>query len=76
MTAVDVGGPKRGGPSAGPATLFGIEIGEYRGVVRVPRPVFQRLLPDWPTFEKCDEAYYHQGPGSRVSPSENFAGAS
>jgi len=25
---------------------FGVEIGEYRGVVRVPRRVFQRLLPE------------------------------
>ena len=28
-----------------PAVEFGVEIGEYRGVVRVPRRVFQRLLP-------------------------------
>ena len=27
------------------AVEFGVEIGEYRGVVRVPRRVFQRLLP-------------------------------
>jgi hypothetical protein len=26
------------------AVEFGVEIGEYRGVVRVPRRVFQRLL--------------------------------
>jgi len=39
---------------------FGIEIGEYRGVVRVPRRVFQRLLPDRPTPERCVEAYYLQ----------------
>jgi hypothetical protein len=25
-----------------------VEIGEYRGVVRVPRRVFQRLLPERP----------------------------
>ena len=30
------------------AVEFGVEIGEYRGVVRVPRRVFQRL-PEWPT---------------------------
>jgi hypothetical protein len=29
------------------AAEFGVEIGEYRGVVRVPRRVFQRLLPDF-----------------------------
>jgi hypothetical protein len=27
------------------AVEFGVEIGEYRGVIRVPRWVFQRLLP-------------------------------
>jgi hypothetical protein len=37
---------------------FGVEIGEYRGVVRVPRRVFQRLLPETPTPERCVEAYY------------------
>ena len=39
---------------------FGVEIGEYRGVVRVPRRVFQRLLPERPTPERCIEAYYPQ----------------
>ena len=28
------------------AVEFGVEIGEYHGVVRVPRRVFQRLLRD------------------------------
>jgi hypothetical protein len=28
------------------AVEFGVEIGEYRGVVRVPRRVFQRLVPE------------------------------
>jgi len=27
---------------------FGVEIGEYRGVVRVSRQMFQRLLPESP----------------------------
>ena len=40
------------------AVEFGTEIGEYRGVVRVPRRVFQRLLPQRPTPERCVEAYY------------------
>ena len=31
------------------AIEFGVEIGEYRGVVQVPRRVFQRLLPERPT---------------------------
>jgi hypothetical protein len=42
------------------AVEFGVEIGEYRGVVRVPRRVFQRLLPQRPTPERCLEAYYLQ----------------
>jgi hypothetical protein len=28
------------------AVEFGVEIGEYRGVVRVLRRAFQRLLPE------------------------------
>ena len=42
------------------AVEFGVEIGEYRGVVRVLRRVFQRLLPERPTPERCVEAYYLQ----------------
>ena len=42
------------------AVEFGVEIGEYRGAVRVPRRVFQRLLPERPTPERCVEAYYLQ----------------
>jgi hypothetical protein len=42
------------------AVEFGVEGGEYRGVVRVPRRVFQRLLPEPPTPEPCIEAYYLQ----------------
>jgi Protein of unknown function (DUF1488) len=42
------------------AVVFGVEIGEYRGVVRVARSVFQRLLPERPTPERCLEAYYLQ----------------
>jgi hypothetical protein len=42
------------------AVEFGVEIGEYVGVVRVPRRVFQRLLPERPTPERCVEAYYFQ----------------
>ena len=45
------------------AVEFGVEIGEYRGVVRVPRRVFQRLLPERPTAERCVEAYYLQRSG-------------
>jgi hypothetical protein len=39
---------------------FGVKIGEYQGVVRVPRRVFQRLLPELPTPERCVEAYHLQ----------------
>jgi hypothetical protein len=39
---------------------FGVEIGEYSGVVRVPRRVFQRLLPERATPERCVEGYYLQ----------------
>ena len=42
------------------AVEFGVEIGEYQGVVRVSRRVFQRLLPEGPTPERCVEAYYLQ----------------
>jgi hypothetical protein len=42
------------------AVEFGVEIGEYSGVVRVPRRVFQRLLPERPTPGRCIEAYYLQ----------------
>jgi uncharacterized protein DUF1488 len=40
------------------AVEFGVEIGEYRGVVRVPRRVFQHLLADTPTPERCVESYH------------------
>jgi hypothetical protein len=43
-----------------PVVEFGVEIGEYRGVVRVPRRVLQRLLPERATPERCVEAYYLQ----------------
>ena len=42
------------------AVEFGVEIGEYRGVVWAPRRVFRRLLPERPTPERCVEAYYLQ----------------
>ena len=42
------------------AAEFGVEIGKYRGVVRVPRRIFQRLLPERPSPERCVEAYYLQ----------------
>src|SRR6266853_3882477 len=40
------------------AVEFGVGVGEYEGVVRVPRRVFQGLLSESPTPERCLEAYY------------------
>jgi hypothetical protein len=37
---------------------FGIGIGEYEGVVRVARRVFQSLLDESPTSNRCLDAYY------------------
>ncbi len=42
------------------AVEFGVEIGEYRGVVRIGRRVFQNLLSESPTPERCVEAYHLQ----------------
>jgi hypothetical protein len=38
------------------AVEFEVEIDEYRGVVWIPRRVFQRLLAERPTPERCIEA--------------------
>ena len=40
------------------AVEFGIGVGEYEGVVRVSRCVFQILLPEAPAPERCLEAYH------------------
>jgi hypothetical protein len=37
---------------------FGIGVGEYDGVVRVSRRVFQILLPEAATLERCLEAHH------------------
>ena len=49
------------------AVECGVEISEYRGVVRVPLRVFQRLLPERPTPERCVAKFYLQRSGSRAS---------
>ena len=36
----------------------GIGVGEYEGVVRVSRRVFQHLLAEAPSPERCLEGYY------------------
>ena len=43
------------------AVEFGIRVGEYEGVVRVPRRVFQHLLSESPTPERCLEACHLHG---------------
>ncbi|MGC2200488.1 MAG: DUF1488 family protein [Stellaceae bacterium] len=40
------------------AVEFGIGVGDYEGVVRVSRRVFQSLLSQAPTPEPCLDAYY------------------
>lgn len=40
------------------AVEFGIEIAEYAGVVRIGRRVFQHLLSESPTPERCVEGYH------------------
>ena len=40
------------------AVEFGIGVGEYEGVVRISRRVFQRLLDQSPTPERCLETYH------------------
>lgn len=42
------------------AVEFGVGIGEYEGVVRVPRQVFRRFLDAAVTPERCLEAYHLQ----------------
>src|SRR3954452_5462715 len=39
---------------------FGVGIGEYEGVVRVPRHVFRRYIDGSVTPERCLEAYHLQ----------------
>src|SRR3954454_16497498 len=39
---------------------FGVGIGEYEGVVRVPRNVFRRFIDGPVTPERCLEAYHLQ----------------
>ena len=42
------------------AVEFGIGIGEYEGVVRIPRQVFRRFIDGPVTPERCLEAYHQQ----------------
>ena len=40
------------------AVEFGVGVGEYEGVVRVPRQVFRRFIDGAVTPERCVEAYH------------------
>jgi hypothetical protein len=40
------------------AVEFGIGVGEYEGVVRIARRVFQSLLDQAPPPQRCLEAYH------------------
>src|SRR3982750_506620 len=42
------------------AVEFTVVLGEYQGTVRVPRRVFQRLLDQSPTPERCLETFHLQ----------------
>src|SRR5258708_37004711 len=44
------------------AAEFGVSVGEYAGIVRVPRRIFQPILTETPTPERCTEAYYLNRP--------------
>ena len=58
------------------AIEFGVEIGEYRGVVRVPLRVFQRLLPERPTPNGVSKPTTYSGPGSRALSNGKSVGGS
>ena len=40
------------------AIEFGVGIGEYEGVVRLPRDAFRRFIDGAVTPDKCIEAYH------------------
>lgn len=42
------------------AVEFGVGLGEYEGVVRLPRQVFRRFLEGAATPERCLEIYHLQ----------------
>jgi hypothetical protein len=60
--------------SAPPSNSAG--VGDYAGVVRVPRRVFQILLPEAPIPERCLKAYHLSELGLNASPSGGFTVAS
>ena len=42
------------------AVEFSVVLGEYQGIARIARRVFQRLLNQSPTPERCLEAFHLQ----------------
>ena len=50
--------PDAGGILSAPPSKFGIGVGDYEGIVRVSRCVFQSLLDKSPTPQRCLEAYH------------------
>jgi hypothetical protein len=58
------------------AVEFGIGVGEYEGVVRVSRCVFQILLPEAPRLNAASKPTISTEPGSNLSPNANFGGYS
>ena len=48
------------------AVEFTVVLGEYQGTVRVHRRVFQRMLDQSPTPERCLEASISKGPASSL----------
>src|SRR5712671_858877 len=42
------------------AVEFSVLLGEYQGTVRIARRIFQRLLDQSPTPERCLEAFHLQ----------------
>ena len=42
------------------AVEFGVILRPYEGIARIPRRVFQHLLDDSPTPERCMEAFHLQ----------------
>jgi hypothetical protein len=55
---------------------FGIGVGEYEGVVRVPRRVFQTYSINPRRPNGASKPIIFTGPGSNSSPSGNFGGGS
>ena len=58
------------------AVEFGVDIGEYRGVVRVPRRVFQRLLRTGQPRSGASKPITYNEHGSSGSPSASYVAAS